>query len=393
MRVSAVLVSVMLVSCGDQREAGSTVSTDSAGSIAPVATDASTANTDMSRVNLPDSTPSDSMAPVTDSAPSAGARPTTWEWLAPFGAEVPVPAVPSGWKVLEFDEFRFAVPADWTVPIWSSCLTASPGDVFVSTPTQPSSSCVSAQPPPASFATIGPSIAGDQSGAATAVGTLSATQLPDPACDSCFGVYRFDNNYQVSVGGPQAEQVLATFADAGIRRVLQTGEQAATTDWQPIAYGSVAMLVPAPWPVVDLPGSVVEQTNPDGGSQMTWTSNPDACGAAMFSNGRGATAYLGTSPPPSCPDGFYFDLKPNDGLWIRSISNEEANSLGTPIARGDVDGLDVTVIRLDAGEDNRAPSSILDLLVRTGTNATWISIGVGTDPSIARTVLLSLHTP
>ena len=151
---------------------------------------------------------------------------------------------------------------------------------------------------------------------------------------------------------------------------MQTAGQAATTGWQTIAYGGVAMLVPAQWPLLDLPSSVVEQTNPDGSSETSWTSNPDACGAAMFAAGRGATVYLGTSPPPSCPAGFYFDLTPNDGLWIRSISNEEADSLGTPVARGDVDGLDVTVIRLDVGEDNRAPSSILDLLVRTGTTAT-----------------------
>jgi hypothetical protein len=285
-------VMVVLVSCGNQREVGSTFSTDPAASIGPVTTDVSTTNTD-SGISAPGSTASATVTPATDIAPTTGSGPTRWEWLAPFGAEVPVPGVPSGWKVLEFEDFRFAVPADWTVPVWSTCLTASPGDVFVSTRTEPSSGCDSAQPSPASFATIGPSAGGDESGTATTVGTLSASQLLDPACDGCFGTYRLDNNYQVSVGGPQAEAVLATFTDAGIRRVLQTGSQAATTGWQTISYGGVAMLVPSHWPVVDLPSSLVEQTNPYGSSQMSWTSNPDACGSAMFSGGRGARGVLG----------------------------------------------------------------------------------------------------
>ena len=282
---------------------------------------------------------------------------TTWDWLAPFGAEEPAPLVPNGWKVLDFEEFRFAVPADWTVPIWQSCLTASPGVVLVSTPAKPTSGCESTQPLPASVLTIGPADG---------------------------------NSYQVTASGPEADRVLATFTDSGIRRVLQTGNEADTTGWHAVGYSGLAFLVPTAWPVVDLPASVVEQES-NGKSQMSWISNPDACGMAMFSNGRGESAYLGTSPPPSCPAGLFFDLEPNDGLWIRSISNEEAQTLGTPVARGVVGGLDVTVVRIEVSQYNRAPSSVLDLIVRNGATPMWISLGVGTDPSIARSILRSLH--
>lgn len=56
---------------------------------------------------------------------------TTWDWLDQFGAEVRQPPVPDGRNVLDFEAFRFAMPADWIVP---SALTRSlpaPGFVLI----------------------------------------------------------------------------------------------------------------------------------------------------------------------------------------------------------------------------------------------------------------------
>jgi hypothetical protein len=366
MRVAVAVIAAVAVfaSCGERGGAGSGIEPNAAASIDPITTAGS----------------GSAVSPIGG-----------WDWLAPFGVEVPAPSVPSGWSILEFEDFRFAVPPDWTVPLWGSCLSASPGAVFVSTPTEGMGGCVSEQPPPTALVAIGPSTAANAPGDATAVGTLSAIEVVDSACAGCSPVYRFDDNYQVSVGGPDAETVLATFTEPGTRRVLQTGEQADTTGWQSIEFDGVAFRAPPSWPVVDLPASVVEKATSSGGTQVSWIPNPDACGGDMFSNGHRATVYLGNSPPPSCPAGFFFDLRPNDGLWIRSIPDEEAQSLGSPIAHGDVDGLDVTVVRIDVGTRNRAPTAAVDLIVRKGTTTMWVSLGVGVDPTIARSVLRSLH--
>ena len=141
-------------------------------------------------------------------------------------------------------------------------------------------------------------------------------------------MYLFDIPYQLSVSGPHAEQVLGTFTNSGFQRVL----------------------------------------------------------------GRGPQASLGTSRLiPSCAPQIDFDLVPGDGLWIRSTADSQSQPDGTQIAHGVVDGLDVTVAamhRTVAG----APSPALDLVVRDGSaTPIWVSLGVGTDTSIARSILRSLH--
>ena len=41
--------------------------------------------------------------------------PESVAWLTPFGPEEPMPDVPAGWKLVDYEAIRFAVPGSWTV--------------------------------------------------------------------------------------------------------------------------------------------------------------------------------------------------------------------------------------------------------------------------------------
>jgi hypothetical protein len=337
-----------------------------------------------------------SLATVPDSSSVTSPAPTTtidtsdsWDWLAQFGAEVTPPAVPDGWQIMDFEDFRFAVPADWTVPSTGVCTSTSSGVVLIAA--TEATTCTSDDSPPGSILAIGPAVPDSTSGTPVTIGTLSATQFPEK-CSGCPLIYRFDNGYQVSVTGPDADEVLGTFTESGARRVLQSGDEADTTTWQTVEYQGITFKVPVQWPIVDLPGSYTSVTDPDGSLvQESGQIDPGACGT-MFYSDLGAQVYLGISRFfPSCAAQTSYNLAPRDGLWIRSTADSRSQPDGTPIASGVVDGLDVFLIRMHRTEAG-APTPVLDLVVRDGSApAIWITLGVGTDVSTARAILRSLR--
>lgn len=341
---------------------------------------------DTAAATEPDSIPDTAPVPSTTIDPE-----TAWSWLDQFGGELlQRPPVPTGWKVLDFEAFRFAVPGDWVVPTPLSCSLPAPGFVLIAA-TEPTM-CASSDPPPQSVLSILPAADAGAAGTPTTIGALSAVEIP-PKCAGCAPVYLFDTAYQVSVSGPEAERVLGTFTDSGFNRVLQSNAPADTSTWKTVEYQGIAFRVPPEWAVSDLPSSFNEVTLPNGGVQTSSGLDPGYCGGPMFPSDRGpATVSLGMSRMvPSCAALASFDLTPGDGLWIRSTADSRSQPDGTPIAHGVVDGLDVTVVRMHrtlAG----APSPALDLVVRDGSaTPIWVSLGVGTDTSIARTILRSLH--
>lgn len=339
---------------------------------------------DTTAATVPDSTPDTAPVPSTTIDLVAA-----WDWLDQFGAEVPQPVVPDGWKVMDFEDFRFAVPADWTVPRPFSCSLPASGFVLIAA-TEPTL-CAPSEPT-SSVLSILPAADAGTPGTPTTIGTLSAVEIP-PKCVGCAPVYLFDIPYQLSVSGPDAEQILGTFTNSGFQRVLQSGAKADSSTWHTVEYQGVAFQVPPDWIVSDLPASFNEVTLPNGGVQTSSGLDPGVCGGPMFPSDRGpASVSLGVSRMvPSCADSTSYDLAPGNGLWIRSTANSRSQPDGTQIAHGVVDGLDVTVVQMHrtlAG----APSSAVDVVVRDGSaTPIWVSLGVGTDTSIARSILRSLH--
>ena len=200
-------------------------------------------------------------------------------------------------------------------------------------------------------------------------------------------MYLLDIPYQLSVSGPNAEQVLGTLTNSGFQRVLQSGDEADTAGWRTVAYQGVAFRVPAQWSVVN------NESNPsDPAGPVSPQTDPGICGGPLFPSGRGPQVSLGTSRLiPSCAPQIGFDLVPGDGLWIRSTADSLSQPDGTQIAHGVVDGLDIFVVQMHRTVAG-APSPALDVVVRDGSaTPIWVSLGVGTDTSIARSILRSLH--
>jgi hypothetical protein len=82
-------------------------------------------------------------------------------------------------------------------------------------------------------------------------------------------------------------------------------------------------------------------------------------------------------------------ITPNDGVWLRDITTDTA-APGPMVAHGTANGLDVSVVERML-PDNDTVSPTVDLIVRTPSHVVRVSIGVGSDPTTARTVLHSLH--
>ncbi len=316
------------------------------------------------------------------------------EWPTILGPETPTPAVPTGWKTLEFGPFRFAVPRDWQVPISRACLERSaPGVVLVSTRAEQTRCGPPQHPLPKSVLTIAP-VSNDDTQTheeAVKVGTLSA-HLVDPSdCDGCPDRYRFDNGYDVSVTGDEAPDVLASFTDSGSRRVLQQGPLAKTDGWQQVEFGGYRLLAPSTWKVVDLVATYQEKTTPQGG-YISGQLNPGSCSRAMFTASGAPTVFLGESPiAPSCPIGVVMDLRADPGLWIRGAQTDDAEELGDVISRLTVEGLEIAVVDVDR-LGSRVATSVLDIAVSDGVSKVWITLGVGFETPTARSILASIES-
>lgn len=318
--------------------------------------------------------------PVTTATPDG-------EWPTPLGAEGPAPVVPDGWRVLDYEGLRFAVPDDWAVPVSRSCLALGSGEagvagaVLVQWGPEDGSRCSPVEPLPASVVTIEPAEPGLGSGEHVEVGTLSATRIANESCADCGPIYQLENGLQVTVTGPEADAVLATFTESGAHRALQEGPVAESSDWRAVDYEGIALRVPPDWAVLDLPGTAV----------MSGEQNPGTCGVAMFPSDRPARVSLGDFPSvPSCPFIGTYDLEAGEGLWIRPVDAAMASSFGRPIAEGDVDGLHVSAVRV-SDEQRQRPAPVLDLLVRTESGTLWLTLGVGRHAEAARAIIGSLH--
>jgi hypothetical protein len=227
-------------------------------------------------------------------------------WVHRSGPATPVPPVPAGWQVMDYGDFRFAVPSTWTAPIGDGCraVISSTAGVVQTRPTvEPTYPvCNLKQPLPESSLTIEGGHGPPPSAPRTSVGALSAV-ANTLICTGCSPAYHFDNGYVVSATGPDAAAVLATFTDSGRATALKDGPVADTAGWPTISYHSVTFKAPADWSIVDLPGSYTETTDGAGTvNGFVERTNPEQCGYGLFYVAEPPRVYTGSSPfSPSCP--------------------------------------------------------------------------------------------
>lgn len=321
--------------------------------------------------------------PITPAAPTT-AEAADWSWLTAWGGAAASAADSGGWTVMDFADFRFAVPPLWSVPIAASC--AQPADGLVLVPPANEPYCEPASSLPESTLIFRRRLMPMVPGETMTVGALTAVVAPP--CPDCVNVYQFENGYDVSATGPDANEILATLSDSGARRALADGPTLSTDAWQTVTYGGVQFDVPPSWPIVDLPETLFTTTDPagnvnGGGGQI----DPGTCSGALFPT---RTVFTGRSGlVPSCPPQMTRALEPHDGVWVRLPDNDAAADLPV-LANGTVGDLDVALLDLDEETLGRTAAPVV-LRVRNGDRTVLITLGVGVDATTARTVLRSLR--
>jgi hypothetical protein len=286
------------------------------------------------------------------------------DWLTLNGAEVASPPIPPGWKVLDFETVRFAVPNSWITPF--RCREQVERGVLVVASADSDSACTPGALGMSSAVRIIPRGNDARNISPARVGTFRAQRYVQTCV--CPAVFGLPGDLDVTVTGPEAERVLATFTDSGARRVLQAGPVADSSDWREIKFDGVGVLVPAAWRVVDLIA----------GKQFP----ADACGGQLFPSDDDPAVLFGlpTGPIhcPIAPPGF---VGPGDGVWVRP-----AGSANGPLKGYRIGGLDV--VRLELVPDT---DPALDLVVVTPAGRR-MAVSIGTrDPSLARAILRSIH--
>jgi hypothetical protein len=319
-----------------------------------------------------------------DTSAAPGVEADDLAWLTVHGDDLGSPPLPNGWKRLDHADLGFAVPEGWE-EFASGCGDWSPqaqGSLVVLPATAPSL-CREGTDRPASVLEI--SRGGAVSRGPTqrvAVGVLEAMVALEPACAEC-ATYLFDDGLKLSISGPNADQIRASFGDSGARRALQNGEVAETNGWQSIEYAGVSFNVPLDWPYEDLIGSFVESFDAEGRRVgVSGSLNPGACSGIYFEQDAPHVA-LGESPiTPRCPWSGSLDLGQADGVWLRERSFQ-TDPVGE-VASGSIGGLSVSVVDLGRPQ--------LDLFLGEGSKRLHMSLGIGEDPSIARAILRSLKS-
>ena len=297
-------------------------------------------------------------------------------WLEPFGTESPMRSLPVGWQVMDVGAVRFGVPADWQVPMSGSCLMGTAAGVVLLPFLVDGATCSPAPVLPENQLTVTRADGSDPASAPDAkVGDLDAWRMSGTPIPT----FRVAGGIQVGATGPDASQVLATFTASGAHRALQAGPLVATTGWQTVTFDGVSMLVPPDWSPYDL-------ANQD--AKHGVMPDPGTCSYGWFATGTPRVLLGSSDIVVGCAATMSWPTQPLDGAWIRDRAGADLTPIATSGQLGD---LDVSVVQPDMPGDTTI-SPIIDVIVHSDSADVRISIGVGTDPSIARTILHSIHS-
>ncbi len=333
---------------------------------------------------------------ATTSGSSSTRTPVRLDGLVVDEPEPAVPAAPAGWQLMDWAEFRFAVPEGWIVPASRSCWqpnaggpTATGAVLLRSSPADDGPSCSPEQALPDSVLTIEGEHAEAVSGEAAMVGDWPAQRLRLPTCSTCATDVFQLGSYRLTIKGSEADAVLATFTRSGRDRALRSGPMSDTTGWRPLVLDGVSVLVPPAWAVVDLTETSEEQSVPGGGIQFSGRSNRGSCSGSLFEPPAGETvrAVRGvTMPVVPCPQSMVRVLTPADGVWLRP--KDATTDLGDRATERSVVVEGTTISLLAPATSVTVP--VIDLAIERGGTTTLLSIGVGADAATARAILHSL---
>ncbi len=333
-------------------------------------------------------------APGADNAP-----PTSTHFGTPVAApflraepEPPVSTVPDGWQVLDWADFRFAVPAGWVMPVSRSCLRPPPapdadiGFVLVREHPNGQEDCTrrsERSPDPIAALVIEGSTPLPAGRRSIAEPGSSAPPLLD-RCNGC-PTRLLDGGFVTTARGNDAVRALATIGPSGRSRALLDGPVLDVTGWQTIRADGVTLRAPETWPIVDIPRSVTTNVIP-GGFQSSGVSNPGRCGGLTFPAEHNPEVVLGIrADVATCGGGSVrVDRRSGDGVWVYVRGAPAAGPTFPEDVKASARVGDAEVFLVDRGE------AAIRIEVNRNGRYTYVTIGVGPDPAVARTVLRSL---
>jgi len=281
---------------------------------------------------------------------------------APDGP-LPVKMIPGppGWQAVDYGNARAWVPGDWHVlfPGASECQVLA-NRVLINP--QPGK-CLQQIPATASFLMIGP---------------LSSSNPGNSSTRRVNGylvVERSDGSYsvpalsvQLTIAGPLTHAILATLGPSSRAAVLTAGSAPrAPTSWQMITYGGLTFRVPPGWPTRD------------------GTTFFAGCGGALFPSPEVVvdrphvfTDCVITGDTPA--------FQPSDGIWLVAQSGASSYGPDTTTLLTTPGGLRVSEL-IDLPDNNFEVTLYATPLPGKQVE---IDLGLGVDPTIARTILYSL---
>jgi hypothetical protein len=282
--------------------------------------------------------------------------PTATTQPNPGLAALPVKMIPGppGWQPVDYGNARVWVPPDWSILPTGVSECATLVKVVLLNP--PTTVCNSPRTP-VSAVTIWPIGSVDETGPSR---TINGYRVLVPSITPTFYIPRLSVRITIqTTSDAQRQTILATLGPSSRAAVLAPGPTGPPPrDWKAASYGPITVRVPPSWPVENIDAA----------------QGFDVCRVIFHT----PAVVLGSpSVMPPCPMGGV--RLPGDGVWLRTTS---AAIYGLPGAFSPLTtstGLHVEVLN---GNDS--------FLVAVEVQTVEVTLGVGFDPTIARTILYSL---
>ncbi len=281
-------------------------------------------------------------------------------------AALPTSVIPQGWRTVDFDNARFAVPEAWPVvqgPISCGSVRSSSGVVLLGSAELLPPGC-----PESPFTTVRMQTTAPTSTKGRPVELSNGVKRVLIADDVSVVAYELPElGVTFTATGPQASAVAATLT-ASARGVALSGASKGAGSpvprkWRTVASAGVTVRVPPSWPTRRLTAEML----PPGCGTSSLFPHPEV----VLGSGR-----LGAFCGPGSTDGV---VAPGDGVWIYPATFGQVQHATRQFGVG----------RLF---ESSSTDQTVTVIVPVGPDFVAIVVGLGSQGSVARTILSSLRT-